>query len=92
MPQYLEDGLGLFCLALIAVVFFGRLWLSKLAYLEVSGTPRIPMVNCDKHGLLPADAMHHTTATAVGRPDLDIVHCPICYGERLKTTKETLAR
>lgn len=91
MHQYLEPTV-LFLLALIAVIVFGRLWLNKLAYQEVHGKPKIPMAMCNKHGLIPADAMLKTTAVAIGRPDLDVEHCPICMGERTVKVKEMLGQ
>lgn len=91
MHQYLEPTV-LFILALSAIAFFGRLWLDKLAYEEVHGKPKMPMAMCDKHGLIPKDAMLQTTAVAVGRPDLDVEHCPICMGERTAKVKEMLGQ
>lgn len=74
----------------IGLIAFGRWYLNRLAYIEVHGKTKLPMVMCDKHGLIPADSMLHTTAIAAGRPDLDVPLCPICMEERASKVKEML--
>jgi hypothetical protein len=91
MRPYLDAAI-LLAIAFVAIVILTRIWLNKKARQEVYGAPKIPMVSCDKHGLIPKDAMLVTTAIAVGRPDLAVEHCPICYGERLENVKGTLAK
>lgn len=85
----------LFCagyaLLLVCIIVCITYWLVKReAQKEVDITPRVPMNDCDKHGLYPKSAAFRTTAIALGRPDLEVEICPFCYDDQMTAIEKQL--
>lgn len=68
---------------LVVLVGYG-VFLVLSAFHEVKDAPRVPMLSCQKHGLIP----EKYTLKLETMSEKPIEYCPLCWEDKIKAAKK----